>query len=527
MSLLQHRLDLVAASDRIPLAGLVRGVEKESLRVTPGGKLAQTPHPQPLGSALTHQCITTDYSEALLEFITFPSTSTEAVLTKLQDIHSFVYQHLGDELLWVHSMPCSLGQDADIPVGYYGTSNVGRMKSIYRVGLGHRYGRLMQTIAGTHYNFSAPDSLWELLFHDENAMGSMQDFVTDKYFALIRNFRRWFWLLLYLFGAAPAVCKSFVRNRQHRLEPLNGDTHTLTTPYATSLRMGDLGYQSKAQESLIICYNSLPAYIETLHSALTIPYENYQAIGVRGKNGDYQQLNDNLLQLENEFYSTIRPKRATLSGEAPLAALKERGVEYVEVRCLDINPFSPVGITAEQMHFIDTFLVTCLLEESPPSDEKEYCDIRENQRLTVYQGRDPNLKLHCNGGLKSLRDWAQELFEKMQPVADLLDQQQSASCHRDSLAMFKPALADATQTYSGRLIQEMTESGKSYFQTALAHAVQHSQWFRQHPLPAEKITHFEYLAKQSMEEQRYVEDGDRVTLDEYIDHYFQQYQNLR
>jgi glutamate--cysteine ligase len=355
---LQSKLSLLAGPEKSALfTGIVRGIEKESLRVDPTGHLAMTPHPSALGSALT-----TDYSEALLEFITAPSASIDEVLHELDEIHRYTYQHIGDELLWVSSMPCQLGDDSSIPVGKYGSSNVGKMKQVYRVGLGNRYGRLMQTIAGIHYNFSVPDELWQELQRASGDTQSLQDFKTQGYFATIRNFRRYSWLLLYLLGAAPAVCKSFVRGRDHQLQPVGDDSHSLYTPYATSLRMGDLGYQSKAQSSLVVCYNDLDQYVRTLRSALEQPYPAYDEIGLKDERGNYKQLNTALLQIENEFYSSIRPKRTAEMGETPIHALQDRGVEYIEVRCIDLNPLVPNGINAETIRFVDTF---CRIAQRP------------------------------------------------------------------------------------------------------------------------------------------------------------------
>src|SRR5690606_12149910 len=271
-------------------AGILRGLEKESLRVLPDGTLAQTDHPSGLGSALKHPHITTDYSEALLEFITEPFRKVDDLLQQLEDVHRFTYQQLDQqgERLWPASMPCALGSDDQIPVARYGTSNSGTMKTIYRVGLGHRYGRAMQTIAGVHYNFSFSAELWEWLRTQEDSSESLQDFKTRRYFGLIRNFRRYFWLLIYLFGASPAVCSSFVKGREHRLQPLGSDGYTLHLPYATSLRMGDLGYQSSAQEALLVDYNQLSSYLQTLCGAITRSHPAYADIGLLDEQGQYR-----------------------------------------------------------------------------------------------------------------------------------------------------------------------------------------------------------------------------------------------
>jgi len=242
---LEQRIHALLDSDAAAtLAGIRRGIEKESLRISTDGTLAQTPHPAALGSALTHPYITTDYSEALLEFITPPSTELHKPLEFLEQLHRYVYSHIGDEVLWVNSMPCMIRNDADVPVAQYGSSNVGRMKSVYREGLGHRYGRKMQTIAGIHYNFSYPEEFWKLNQVLEGESGPLQDYISKRYFDLTRNFQRYSWLLVYLFGASPALCKSFLAGREHQLDTFD---HTLFKPNATSLRMSDLGYQNNAQ----------------------------------------------------------------------------------------------------------------------------------------------------------------------------------------------------------------------------------------------------------------------------------------
>lgn len=368
------------------LTRLKRGIEKESLRVTTAGQLSSRAHPKALGSALTHPNITTDFSEAQLELITAPHEDARACIDSLKNTHRFVYENLGDELLWTTSMPCILGEDGDIPVGQYGKSNIAQAKTVYRLGLGNRYGRLMQTISGIHYNFSLADGIWPTLAASRGDTAD-QDFITRAYFDLIRNFRRHTWLLIYLFGASPAVCKSFVRgNPKHSLESL--DEGSLYLPHATSLRMGGLGYQSDAQSSLHISYNDLTDYAASMVKALTQSYPDYEKLGVRDARG-YKQLNTSLLQIENEFYGTIRPKRPIKSGERPITALRDRGVEYVEVRCLDVNPFLPVGIDIAQMHFLDTFLMYCVLSAAPPDGEVESGHLKSNQQAIVERGSQP------------------------------------------------------------------------------------------------------------------------------------------
>src|SRR5690349_16948534 len=382
MSILQTALSTLAPAR---LQGIRRGIEKESLRATHTGALAMTPHPIALGSALTHPNITTDYSESQLELITGVHASVEQCLEELTQVHQFTLRALGDELMWVSSMPCMVPADETIPIGRYGSSNVGRAKSVYPIGLAHRYGRRMQTISGIHYNWSLPG-------------------VSDaEYFGLIRNFRRHAFLLLYLFGASPAACSSFVAGRQHELQTLTPGT--VYMPHGTSLRMGRLGYQSAAQSSLAVSYNGLEGYAASLHDALTRPYPAYESTGIVNPGGEYNQLATTLLQIENEFYGTIRPKRVIRPGERPLHALRERGVEYVEVRCMDLDPFVPVGITARTMRFIDVFLLHCLLSDSPDDTPEEIVALARNQQRTAARGREPGLKLERGAAEVPLVDW--------------------------------------------------------------------------------------------------------------------------
>ncbi len=432
MTLLNQGLRALSAAQ---LKGIRRGIEKESLRVRPGGALAATPHPAALGSALTHPRITTDFSESQLELVTSAHADVQSCFDELSEIHQFVYRTLsaaGDERLWVSSMPCKLPSDDTIPIGRYGSSNVGQAKSVYRTGLGYRYGRRMQTISGIHYNWSMPGVS------------------SEDYFALIRNFRQRSFMLLYLFGASPAVCPDFVRDQPHGLIPLGESS--LHLPHATSLRMGRLGYQSEAQSSLAVSYNNLAGYGASLHDALTRSYAPYEKIGITGPDGDYRQLATTLLQIENEFYGTIRPKRVIFPGERPLHALRERGVEYVEVRCMDLDPFEPLGISAQTARFLDIFLLHCLLSESPQDTPAEIAALARNQHHTATHGREPGLKLERNNLRQPLDDWAAELMADFQPIAEALDAVNGGEAYQAALHAVRQMSKNPDQLPSARVI---------------------------------------------------------------------------
>ncbi|MDT3680483.1 MAG: glutamate--cysteine ligase [Burkholderiaceae bacterium] len=515
------------------LRGLRRGIEKESLRTRRDGHLSQAPHPVALGSALTHPHITTDFSEAQLELITGVHVDADACLGELTELHQFVYRHLDDEILWSASMPCGLPADDAIPLARYGRSNLGRAKTVYRQGLSHRYGRRMQTISGIHYNFSLPDDAWQALQHADGSRQDARAYRDASYFSLIRNFRRHSWLLLYLFGASPAVCSSFLDGHPHALQPLGSGT--LYLPYATSLRMGPLGYQSDAQASLAVSFNCFDSYAASLSKALSEPYPAYESIGIHDGNGLYRQLATTLLQIENEFYGTIRPKRSIRPGERPLRALAERGVEYVEVRCLDIDPFFPVGIGTQTMRFLDAFLLHCLLADSPPDTPQEVAAISHNQHLVAQYGRDPAMRLRDGARERSLRDWGGELLAACAPIADALDAAQGVEpdvaasngrssgvasrpvrLHREALDAARAALEEPSRTPSARSLEELrTGYDDSFRAFALAHSLANRDGLMARPLDADAQARQERSAEQSLDEQRRIEASETMPFEVY------------
>jgi glutamate--cysteine ligase len=502
------------APPREALARPLRGIEKESLRVRPDGTLDTAPHPRALGSALTHPHVTTDFCESQLELITGIQPDAASCLRELTAIHQFVYRHVGDDALWASSMPCRLPADDAIPIGQYGRSNVGKLKTVYRTGLARRYGSRMQTISGVHYNVSLPDAAMAALQTVASDHRDLRDFRTDRYFAAIRHFRRHSWLPLYLFGASPAVCRSFVDGRPHRLQPLSDDT--LYLPYATSLRMGPLGYQSDAQRSIAVSFNSLPNYAASLHRALTEPYPAYEAMGVRGDDGEYRQLATTLLQIENEFYGTIRPKRRIRRGERPLHALTDRGVEYLEVRSLDLDPFSPVGVDAVTMRFLDMFLLACVFADSPPDTPDEIATIARNQFTVAERGREPGLRLTRGSDEIALSEWGLEVVRACAPIADALDAASGGDAYRAALAVAETRLRDPAQTPSARVLREMHERhDDSHFAFALSYSLAHRDSLRALPFDPAVAARYASDADASIAAQADLEAKDNVPFEAY------------
>ncbi len=497
------------------------GVEKESLRVNREGSIAQTPHPAVLGATLTHPYITTDYSEALTEFITPPFHQISEVLDFLRDAQQFVYQHLDDEYLWATSMPCVVAGETSIPVAEYGISNAGRMKHVYRLGLGYRYGRVMQVIAGVHFNYSFPPEFWTVYSELEGNRLPMQDFISESYMALIRNLQRFGWLIPYLFGASPAICKSFLGNAPTRLQEFNENTYY--EPYATSLRMGDIGYQNNKENEhgIKADYDSLSAYIDSLTCAINTPCAACEAIGVV-VDGEYRQLNANILQIENEYYSTIRPKQLLKGNEKPTLALRRRGIAYVELRSLDVNAYDPLDINERQLYFLECFLLFCLLHQSPAISADERLAIDDNELRAAHRGRDPNLKLVRGSGPIPLREWAAELLQEMQPVCELLDQGSSGTPYCAALAEQQRKVADPALTPSARMLADMRDRGEGFYHFARRMSEIHQHFFNNLPLSELRERYFRELAQKSIEDQKALEAADEISFPEYLQRYFAQ-----
>ena len=413
-------------------------------------------------------------------------------------------------------MPCPLPAEEDIPIAYYGTSNIGQLKYVYRKGLALRYGKTMQCIAGIHYNFSLPEALWPVLKEAEGFVGTDRDYQSDAYIALIRNFRRHSWLLMYLFGASPALDAGFLRGRAHQLEQFDADT--LDLPYATSLRMSDLGYQSNAQAGLTPCYNTLDSYTDSLRKAVATPYPPYVEIGTH-KDGEWVQLNTNILQIENEYYSNIRPKRVTYTGERPIQALVARGVQYVEVRLLDINPFLPVGIDLPESRFLDAFLLYCAFNDSPQFDNAECSSCTSNFASVVKEGRRPGLQLQRDGQAVDMKEWAAELLEQIAPLAALLDQSHGGDAHSKALDEQLAKVKDVSLTPSAKVLASMTEHKESFAQFSMRQSLAHAEYFRSEPLSAEEQAAFEEKARTSVQEQIDTEQNEQGDFDLFVASY--------
>ena len=508
------------------LTGIGRGIEREALRVLPEGKLSEHGHYSNLGSALTHNEITTDYSETLLEFITPVSYSPEDAIAQLQDIQKYTFANIDGELLWPMSMPCFVDDADKVQLAQYGDSNIGKMKTVYRQGLKNRYGSMMQVIAGIHFNFSFSQDFWKVVqgLQTQNSEQALNDFISERYFSILRNYKHYCWIIPYLYGSSPALCDSFLQGKTPELPFKKSPSGALYLEYATSLRMSDLGYTSSEQSSLKICYNNLHDYVDGVQHAIGLKSEKFADIGVK-VNGKYQQLNTNVLQIENELYAPIRPKQVIKSGEKPSQALRERGVEYIEVRALDVNPFVDTGISVEQIYFLDIFITYCAFVDNKKLD----CNLQEhyedNMNNVVLRGRDPQLLLadaNCQGevNLKSIATWGNELFDEMAQVASLLDKAYQTTNYTDSIARERAKINDATLTPSAKILSLMIDQSHSLSKYSLAQAAKYRDETLARDYQFYSQQYFIDGAEKSHQAQRDIEASDVLSFDDFLADYF-------
>ncbi|MEO5655944.1 MAG: glutamate--cysteine ligase, partial [Nitrosospira sp.] len=485
------------------------------------GSISLSPHPIELGAALTHPHITTDYSEALLELITPALSDGKETLDFLMNLHKYVCANINDELLLAASMPVGALQDSAIPIARYGSSNVGMMKHIYRRGLGYRYGRCMQVIAGIHFNYSLPEQFWPEYQQSMKHTGDLQSFITNAYMEMIRNLQRYGWLILYLFGSSPAVSKSFVDSRNsafsHTLEKF--DETSYYKPFATSLRMSEIGYVNPVQAMFHISFNSLDEYIRDLAGATTISYLDYEKIGVKA-GGQYRQLNTNFLQIENEYYTSVRPKQPTIPNERPLKALRNRGIEYIEMRSLDIDIFEPAGISIETTRFLEALSLHCLFRGNSGHDLKQHEEVNNNALSVANQGRDPALKLFDKGRAISLQDWALRLCEEMQEICEVLDKGNDNKPYTQALRKQIEVVRHSELTSSARMLSAMRDQKLSITELVLQKSDEYTRYFQNATLDASVKKSFDFQVEASLEQQKRLDTMSEIPFERYLNNYF-------
>lgn len=498
-----------------------RGIEKEGLRYTAANQLATTPHSRTLGSPLTHEEITTDYAESLLELVTPAFRSSRDTLAHLCYLHRVLAQD-SDEYILNGSMPAFIADTEAVQIGEYGQSNAGKMRKLYRRGLALRYGKAMQLIAGMHFNYSICNDLFryyaECLDQPFN-----QAFINVRYMNLVRNIRKYAWLTAYLFGHSPAVDASFLRSKPHQLQHFDADT--LYMPYATSLRMSDIGYQNKTGH--LVSANTLAQYVADLKAAVLTSHAPYEALGLRDAAGKYQQINTNLLQIENEYYTVARPKQKMISGEAPACALSERGVAYVELRSLDINCFERTGISQTQLDFLELFMLYCLFTDAPNFSDADEREAKINMAHTACNGRDPKLVLHKQQKATSIAQWGTEILQAMLPIAEIMDSEKHRPHYVSIIKRELEIVQNASLTPSARIMAllqgEATGRPMTYHQFITELSQQHMQMHREQGITPAELEKVQNDAQLSLKKEQFlVKKSETVDFDEYISGYYAQ-----
>jgi glutamate--cysteine ligase len=435
------------------LSNSVIGIEKETLRIK-NKKVSSDPHPLKLGSSLMNQFITTDFSEAQLELITPPKKNVQSALKFLDDIQHFVTRNIGDEVLWPFSMPINISSENEIPIAQFGSSNLGLFKNLYRKGLSHRYGKKMQSISGIHFNFSFADEIWPIL-NDAKTENELLSSRSDAYFGMLRNLHRMNWLIIYLFGSSPMLPKNLVPD--HSVDEfLEFDNDTLYLPYATSLRMSDLGYQN-TKRSYKISLNSLDQYIDDLLFATNTVSQDFLNLE---KNKENIQISPNIFQIEDEFYSIARAKSITRSNQRPLNDLRDTGVSFIELRSLDLNPFDILGIDVDTAKFLELFLVYCFFKKSDKFGRDSINASRENDLRVSKFGREENIKISKHDKQVNLADWGNEILDEMLQIADLLDKNDkyySKLIHQQRIK-----IDSSSETLSAKVLNRMLNERHSF-----------------------------------------------------------------
>jgi len=514
---------------------ILRGIERECLRVGLNGKISQKEHPLKLGKALTHPNITTDYSESLLEFVTPTFNDPKKLLSFLKNLHIFTSQKIGDEILWNNSMPCVLSSD-DIPIASYGSSNIGKMKEVYRIGLKNRYGSAMQVISGIHFNFSLSDHFFSKLKEIKPILNTdnMKDYKSHLYMNGIRNIHKYSWMIPYFMGSSPVICGSFLSKCPEDSDDQNdGESEnsklinidnkgTLGYQGATSLRLSNLGYTNSSQDDINISYNSLKEYARDLKKTISTEFDDYKKIDNKSdieKLFGLGQLNSNILQLENEYYNEARPKQITKSGESPVNALLDRGIEYVELRSVDVNSYSLIGIELDQVLFLDIFILYCLLEENNGQTTDQVKSYRNNQELVARHGRQKELKLFDGEKQIKATDLVRGTLEKMKCIASKLQNDNPDYAYEDTLNNYINKVDQTNLLMSEKIVNEIIEKESSFFESNLKRSIQFTGELKKMKLDNTFLKEQIGYVQKSIEDQKNIEDSDRLNFSEFLKDY--------
>ncbi|QUI23380.1 bifunctional glutamate--cysteine ligase GshA/glutathione synthetase GshB [Vallitalea pronyensis] len=405
------------------------GLEKENVRVNYSGKLATTPHPKAFGDKLMNPYITTDFSESQVEMITPTVDSLEELYHMLDTIQNVIATTLDNELLWPQSLPPILPEEEQIPIASYETNEIKIQDNanLYREYLANKYGRKKQMISGIHFNFSFKDSFLRKLYESCKKHHSYRAFKDDLYMKMTRNITKFSWFFIRLLGSSPAIDESYFDYCKKCYKGSLFDDETFK--FKASIRNGRCGY--KNNDNYYVNLDSLEDYIESMQHLIDA--------------GE--------LISSKEYYSVIRPKNS----QGNLSALKEHGIEYLELRLLDINPLFKLGISMDDLYLIHLFMVFSLLLDNDTLDEQLFHEATENKHHIADYGRKKGLAFNFDGKETDVETLSMEVLDTLRAIIDLIHIKREF-LHK-TMDKYEAMIKDHTKIYSSILIEQIKEQG--------------------------------------------------------------------
>lgn len=400
------------------------GVEREGLRVDLKGNLSEKKHPKVFGDKLSNPYITTDFSESQVELITPTFNSLEEVYNFLNSLYNITVLELEDEYLWPQSMPCNIPEDEHIPIADFSDEELGGNAREYREKLHKKYGGKKQLISGIHYNFSFNEKIIKHLYNNEKSNESYSEFRDKTYLKVVRNYLRYRWLLIYILGGTAIIHESYAKECVKKLEEIS--TGSFTSEGALSYRNSECGYKNHVD--LFPDYSNIKDYVGSIKTFI----------------------NDGIIESHKELYSQIRLKAR--DNNDFLNSLLKYGVDYLEIRSTDINPFDKAGISLEDLKFINIFTIFLLTE-----DEISYSAWQEEalyNQNTIARFGQQNVMLRKNGDQIFREKWALSILNKIENINKELDLNQEEVIKNVKERILNPKL-----TYAYRISEIVKEHG--------------------------------------------------------------------
>ena len=401
------------------------GIEWESLRAKKGGKLSLTPHPEVFGDKLTNPVVTTDFSESQIEIITPTFDSIDKAFDNFALLSDIVNSSLPkDEYLWFQSIPCILPYWDQIPIAKY--SEDGQSSQKYREDLAKKYGVKKQMISGVHFNFSFSDDFLNRLYDMESSDLTFKEFKNNVYLKIARNYLRYCWLIIYLTGCSIGSHKTFSNDCIHLMDEKD-DYGSFYSTRGPSFRNASCGY--KNLKELYPSYDSLQEFVSDINKFIDKGY----------------------LSEAKELYTQIRLKPK--NPKELLNSLEEDGIEYIEIRTLDINPFYKCGLVRHDMKFLHLFLIYMFIK-----DESNYNDWQKeakfNEEATAESAYVESMRLLKDGQKVTLKNWASDIINEMYGMCEVLGIDATST-----LSLMLNRIANPDLTYGKRLLKLIKENG--------------------------------------------------------------------